>query len=634
MYNNRKFTDIIGSLLLIFCGLTCNTALADIKKVALTETEREWVDKHPDIYFSESPWPPLAIIRNNQFSGILADYLTEISNSTGLRFHYVPAQTWPEVLQKFEAGEIDIIPGSGDSHFEQNLGLMSQSFLNFPLTIITRKDAGYINRLSDLSDEIVSVPDAYTSHQFLKQNYPQLTIRVTSSVEESMAQVSSGEADIFLAHSAVAIYNINNTYTNLKVSGIAEFAFQHHILIQSEMKPLLSVINKALSKITEQRKRQIYDRWVSIEIETEVDYRIIYLIIMISGAVILLAFFFNWRLNYLVQERTTKLNKTLNLYSDNVIASKMDINGNILYASNALCRISGYQCHELLQQPYNFLAHGENPQSFHEERWNTIRSGKGWSGAIKKQTKTGNDYWVYETITPKRNKQNEIIAFNSIEQDITAHKDVELLSEEIEETQREVVFTMGAIGEKRCKETGHHVRRVAEYSRLLACHYGLDEAEAEIIKQASSLHDIGKIAISDQILNKPGKLSEAEFSTMQTHSELGYQMLKSSQRPILKAAAIIAYQHHEKFDGTGYPRQLVGGDIHIYGRIVALADVFDALGSCRSYKPAWQDDDIFALIKNEKGKHFDPVLVDLFFTFLPEFLAIRERFNDEAPVTG
>jgi HD-GYP domain-containing protein (c-di-GMP phosphodiesterase class II)/ribonuclease BN (tRNA processing enzyme) len=202
------------------------------------------------------------------------------------------------------------------------------------------------------------------------------------------------------------------------------------------------------------------------------------------------------------------------------------------------------------------------------------------------------------------------------------------LEEEIEETQKELIFTMGAIGESRSKETGNHVKRVAEYSKILALASGMDEKEAELLKQASPMHDIGKIAIPDAILKKPCAFDKHEHQIMKRHAELGYQMIKSSKRPLLQAAAIVAHEHHEKWDGSGYPRKLAGEEIHIYGRITALADVFDALGSNRVYKKAWSDEKIFELIRKERGKHFDPKLVDLFFENIDKILQVREKFKD------
>ncbi len=204
----------------------------------------------------------------------------------------------------------------------------------------------------------------------------------------------------------------------------------------------------------------------------------------------------------------------------------------------------------------------------------------------------------------------------------------ELLNKEIEDTQKEVVFTMGAIGESRSQETGNHVKRVAEYSKILALSYGLGEKEAELLKQASPMHDVGKIAISDAILNKPAKFTPQEFEIMKEHTSLGYEMLKHSKRPLLQAAAIVAKEHHEKWDGTGYPEAKKAKEIHIYARITAISDVFDALGSDRVYKKAWDDERIFQLFRDEKGKHFDPKLVDIFFENLDKILYIRNKFKD------
>ena len=202
------------------------------------------------------------------------------------------------------------------------------------------------------------------------------------------------------------------------------------------------------------------------------------------------------------------------------------------------------------------------------------------------------------------------------------------LYQEIQDTQKEVIFKMGAIGEFRSKETGNHVKRVAKYSKIIALKYGMSEKEASMLSEASPMHDIGKIAIPDEILKKPAKLTPEEFSKMKEHSQLGYDMLKGSSRELLQAAAILAYQHHEKWDGSGYPQGLKGNDIHIYGRITAIADVFDALASKRVYKDIWEDDRIFKMFKEQKGLHFDPKLIDIFFNNLEEILAIRDSLID------
>ncbi len=232
----------------------------------------------------------------------------------------------------------------------------------------------------------------------------------------------------------------------------------------------------------------------------------------------------------------------------------------------------------------------------------------------------GGHYFQVELQTPK--EENLILVYLT---DIT---EIVRLNEEIEQTQREIIYTMGEIGETRSRETGNHVKRVALYSKELALLYGLDSKEAEILYMASPMHDIGKVGIPDAILLKPGKLTPEEFEIMKTHAELGYEMLRHSNKPILKAAATVAREHHEKWDGSGYPRGLKGEEIHIFGRITAVADVFDALGSERVYKKAWELDRILELFKEQSGKHFDPKIVTLFLDNLDRFTAIRDRYKD------
>lgn len=201
------------------------------------------------------------------------------------------------------------------------------------------------------------------------------------------------------------------------------------------------------------------------------------------------------------------------------------------------------------------------------------------------------------------------------------------LNHEIEDTQREIIFTLGEVAEARSKETGKHVRRVAEYCRLLTLLSGRTQDEAELIRIASPMHDVGKLAIPDAILLKPGRLSVDEWETMKSHVMIGYEMLKRSRRNIMQTAALVALQHHEKYNGEGYPRGLKGEEIHFFGRVAALADVFDALSCARSYKKPWPLPAIFEYLLAERGKHFDPQLVDLFIRHRDQFVAIWEAFT-------
>ncbi len=193
---------------------------------------------------------------------------------------------------------------------------------------------------------------------------------------------------------------------------------------------------------------------------------------------------------------------------------------------------------------------------------------------------------------------------------------------EIETTQVQLMNVLGTIAEGHSIETQSHVKRVSDFTFRLATLYGMELKEAKLLKDAAALHDIGKLGISDDILHKKGSLSTSEFKQIQKHPEIGAKMLEHSNLPLFKAAKIVAFEHHEKYDGSGYPTGLKGKNIHIYGRIVAIADVFDALSYSRSYKKGWSKEDIFMYFNDMKGKHFDPILIDIFFKHVNEFLDI------------
>jgi PAS domain S-box-containing protein len=322
---------------------------------------------------------------------------------------------------------------------------------------------------------------------------------------------------------------------------------------------------------------------------------------------------------------------------ESALVSKTDKRGVITYVNDSFCKISGYTKDELIGKNHNIVRDSDTPSSVFKILWKTIKSKKSWKGIIKNRKKDGGIYYVDSHVIPILNVNNEIEEFIAIRNDITQlelykqdiENELEKATKEIIDTQKEVVFTMGAIGETRSKETGLHVKRVAEYSYLLATLYGLSQDEASLLRQASPMHDIGKVGIPDSVLNKPGRFNDDEREIMNTHAQLGYDMLKHSNRDILKAAATVAYEHHEKWDGSGYPRGLKGEEIHIFGRITAIADVFDALGHDRVYKKAWELEKILELFKENRGTHFDPQLIDIFLTNLDKVLEIKDKLGDD-----
>lgn len=203
------------------------------------------------------------------------------------------------------------------------------------------------------------------------------------------------------------------------------------------------------------------------------------------------------------------------------------------------------------------------------------------------------------------------------------------LTHEIVETQHELLQVLGEVVENRSQETGRHVYRVAEIAHLLALAYGLSKEQAEMLKTAAPMHDIGKVGIDDSILHKPGELDFSEFEVMKRHAEIGHRILTRIDRPLLNIAARIAHEHHENYDGSGYPRGLKGKEISIEGRIIAVADVLDALSHPRVYKAAWNDESIRAYFQQQRGIKFDPELTDLVFQNWDAIVSIRKRYSND-----
>ena len=194
----------------------------------------------------------------------------------------------------------------------------------------------------------------------------------------------------------------------------------------------------------------------------------------------------------------------------------------------------------------------------------------------------------------------------------------------------EISLRLGRASEYRDSETGHHIVRMSRCSARLAELAGLSAEDVELILYAAPLHDVGKIAIPDAVLRKPGKLTPEEFATMQQHTLLGGAILDGGDPcAVVEAGRIIAEQHHEKWDGSGYPRGLVGEDIHVWSRVVAICDVFDALTSKRVYKPAFSVEEAVAIMRQGRGAHFDPFLLDVFLDHVEEFMAIKRALPDE-----
>lgn len=250
----------------------------------------------------------------------------------------------------------------------------------------------------------------------------------------------------------------------------------------------------------------------------------------------------------------------------------------------------------------------------------TVDELKGFSlGALDYITKP-----VIPSLVKARVKSQLYIA----NQKLLLNEQVKEKTTEIYDTQVEVINMLGRAAEFKDNETGNHVKRVGAYAYLLALAYGVDEREADLLRLASPMHDVGKIGVADNILKKPGRLDDDERAEMNKHANMGSEIIGIQNSEVLKYASIIAREHHEKWNGKGYPNGTSGEDIHLFSRIVAIADVFDALTSERPYKEPWPIEKAVNLLSEEKGLHFDPKLIELFIENLDEVKEIMDRYKE------
>ncbi|MEA3642050.1 MAG: two-component system response regulator [Lamprobacter sp.] len=205
---------------------------------------------------------------------------------------------------------------------------------------------------------------------------------------------------------------------------------------------------------------------------------------------------------------------------------------------------------------------------------------------------------------------------------------------QLNETRLAIIRRLGRAAEYKDNETGLHVIRMSHFAAIIGRAIGMEERNVDLLLNAAPMHDVGKIGIPDSILQKPGKLTPEEWDIMRTHAQIGADIIGDADgSELLEMARVVALTHHEKWDGSGYPNGLAGEQIPQVGRIVAIADVFDALTSVRPYKPAWPVEKALDLFRDSRGTHFDPDLIPVFLEAMPEILAIRSRYAEDGMVT-
>ncbi len=450
------------------------------KRISFSKSEYKWLNTRPVIRYSEVNWKPLSIIEQNSMTGIIGDYLSLVSDVTGLEFEFVPANSWNEVLEKFKNGEIDLVPGISDSENERTLGLVSHKFASYPMVIVTNDNIEYVDSLESVKNKIFSLPKYYTSYNYVKEKYPNARIVETKNVAEALINVANGNADVFVGHLAPALYNISKIgKENLKIAGNADKEFNHHFLIQSSMPQFHSIVNKVFQTITEKERERIYSGWLNVKVEQNTGFSLMmiikYVIPIVVVVLIILGLIVYWnrKLKSLVEIKTAAINQKkeelqvlLDSFDRNVIFVRTDLKGVIVHPSQSFCEITGYEYKELMGKPTSIVRHPDTPKSTFKTLWDALNANRAWAGELKNRKKDGSDYWVYSKIEPDYNNLGEVIGYKSISQDITNKKIVEDLSKNLEKKVEERTLDLEEAKGK-IEEMHKNTKDSIEYASLI-----------------------------------------------------------------------------------------------------------------------------------------------------------------------
>ncbi|WP_324172209.1 transporter substrate-binding domain-containing protein [Sulfurimonas sp.] len=272
--------------------------------LVLSEEEQLWIKEHPFVSYSEVNWEPMSIIQNNTMTGIMKEYLNKITASTGIKFRYRKTSSWSEVVDMFKTGEIDIIPGVGESDFVSKLGLTSDIYANFPFVLVTKNSKSFISDISELEGKSIAAPKYWTSYNYLKEQKPNIKVVATKDIFEALDMVKDGKVDAFLGHKAIGMHYVGKYYvSNLHIAGKVNYDFNHKMLLQKNDKILLSIVNKVFQSMSETEHLDIKNKWLQIEVIEAKDYVLLYQIAILLLLGIIGTFYWNRKLSNEIKER-------------------------------------------------------------------------------------------------------------------------------------------------------------------------------------------------------------------------------------------------------------------------------------------------------------------------------------------
>lgn len=404
-------------------------------QIKLSEEEKSWISEHKKIRFAGDPnWLPLeAFDENDKYIGIVSEYLKSIKEAAGINFEIIQTKNFDESISLAKAGDVDIISEFIDSELQKDL-IFTNSYIANPLIIVMNEKANYVENLKDIKDKKIAVIKGYGYFSKLQKEYPNIQFENVDTIQDGLIAVSTSEIDAFVCTSMIGSYHISKMgLSNIKIVGKTKVITELGLGVRKDYALLVSIINKALANITKEEHSAIFGKWISVNVEQETRWTLILQIVGVGFLILIFLIYSNRKLKQLVDKKTSELQASLSSFDKNVVASKTDLNGIIVYASEAFCEISGYKLNEVIGTTHTIVRHPDMSSEVFADMWKTLKSGNIWQGEIKNLKKDGGFYWASTIAQPDYDSNGKHIGYSAICQNITSQKEVEELSVTLEQ---------------------------------------------------------------------------------------------------------------------------------------------------------------------------------------------------------
>ena len=405
--------------------------------IILSKAEQKWLEKKEPVYFSYDPsWKPFEWRDDlGEYRGVISDLIKLVNHKSGIEFIPLESDSWMEAVEKVKSNKAIMFSGVGEnSERSKYINYSSRPLLSAPYVFVSKDQTPYLNGFEDAKGKKIAVVLEYYIDGLLKKQRPDVKLTRVNSIEEGFEKLENGDIDIFILNAITAKYyksilKHNSIYITYKTP----YTLELKIGIRKDApKEILQIINKSINLISQKDLGDIVDKWVKIPSSWQ-DYWLE--ILELLSVVVLILLFILWnnrKLQHLVEDKTIELSSLLNDFDNNVIASKTDLDGKITYVSEAFCKVSQYSSQELIGKTHHVVRHPDTPIEIFQDLWKTIQSGKTWKGTIKNLKKNGGFYWVDATIIPELDAKGKITGYSAVRQDITAQKEVEDLTSNLE----------------------------------------------------------------------------------------------------------------------------------------------------------------------------------------------------------